>query len=152
MCHISHGGPVVDKVLEALNAGGVVVYPTETLYAIGCVAVDDRACRRVAAIKSRDVNKPLPLIIGWPEGLQAVTEEVSEELHELAGLFWPGPLSVLVRAKAELSPLVSDDKGYTSVRLSSHSVAAELSCLAGAPLVATSANMAGKPARLIAVV
>jgi len=139
----------VDKVLEALKAGGVVVYPTETLYAIGCAATDDGACRRVAEIKARDMNKPLPLIIGWPEGIHAVTEEVPDGVQALADAFWPGPLSILVKARPGLSSLVSDREGYTSVRLSPHPVAAELSRRAGVPLVATSANMSGMPAAAV---
>lgn len=136
----------IDVALSALKAGGVVVYPTETLYAVGCVATNDGACRRVTAIKGRPENKPLPLIIGWPEGLELVTDTVPDTVLRLADLFWPGPLSILVKAKLGLSPLVSDEQGYTSVRLSPHSLAAELSRRAKAPLVATSANMSGRPA------
>nr|WP_147822096.1 L-threonylcarbamoyladenylate synthase [Salidesulfovibrio onnuriiensis] len=136
----------MDKVLEALRGGGVVVYPTETLYAIGCMATDHAACVRVAATKARDMGKPLPLIIGSLQGLEAVTGDVPDMVRELAGAFWPGPLSILVKARKGLSPLVSDDEGYTSVRLSPHPVAAELSRRAEAPLVATSANRSGLPA------
>lgn len=136
----------METVLETLQAGGVAVYPTETLYAIGCMAADHAACMRVAAIKARDMGKPLPLIIGSLQGLDAVTPHVSDMVRELAGAFWPGSLSLLVKARTGLSTLVSDDAGYTSVRLSPHPVAAELSRRANAPLVATSANRSGMPA------
>lgn len=143
---LQRGDIALDTVLEALNAGGVIVYPTETLYAVGCRATDEAACRRVVAIKARPDGKPLPLIIGWPEGLELVTEFVSEPVRRLAKIFWPGPLSILVKAREGLPSLLSDSQGYTSVRLSPHPVAAELSRKIQAPLVATSANRSGMPA------
>jgi len=128
-----------------MESGEVVVYPTETLYAVGCDATNDDACKKVAVIKARSDMKPLPLIIGGIDMMGLVTDERPEALHELVKKFWPGPLSILVKALPTLPALLSDDEGYTSVRWSGHPFAAELSRRLRKPIVATSANLSGKP-------
>jgi len=131
-------------LLKAMNSGGVVLYPTETLYAVGCDATSLEACEKVAAIKGRSEAKPLPLIIGGMDMLELVTEEKTAPLIHLTELFWPGPLSILVKALPELPGLLSDDEGYTSVRHSGHPFASELSRRLKKPIVATSANISDK--------
>lgn len=133
------------ELLKALEADGVVVYPTETLYAVGCDATSEIACDKVNDIKGRPDNKPLPLIIGGVDMLDLVTDEKPANLLSLADTFWPGPLSILVKALPELPSILSDEDGYTSVRFSGHPFAAELSRRLKKPLVATSANLSGKP-------
>ncbi|NDV22690.1 L-threonylcarbamoyladenylate synthase [Desulfovibrio sp. JC022] len=138
------------EAVNIIRTGGVLVYPTETLFAIGADAMDERAANRVARIKGRPVSKPLPLIIGSIDQLDLVTESVSPELLKLTNKFWPGPLSILVKAREELPSAVKDSRGYTSVRWTEHACAAELCLKAHTPLVATSANMSGKPGTGIA--
>lgn len=132
-------------LLKAMESGGVVVYPTETLYAVGCDAMDEKACERVSEIKGRPKGMPLPLIIGGVDMLNLVTDDQSAPLLDLAKAFWPGPLSILVKALPELPRLLTDEEGYTSVRFSGHPFAAELSRRLKKPIVATSANFSGKP-------
>lgn len=135
----------MDALAETILQGGVVVYPTETLYALGCSAFDADAARRVARIKNRSEAKPLPLVVGHRSQLALVTPEAGPDILRLADLFWPGPLSLLVTASPELAPLVKDHRGLVSVRVTPHPVAASLCLKAGVPLVATSANISGQP-------
>lgn len=130
----------------ALARGGVAVYPTETLYALGCRAEDAHACARVAALKGRPEAKPFPLIVADMDGLAAIAEDLPEDVFRLAEAFWPGPLSVLVRTKDALPRHVRDAEGFSSVRMSPHPTARALCRLAGPALVATSANRSGQPA------
>lgn len=136
----------LDAIAGILAQGGLAVYPTETLYAVGCRADCAEAVEAVAALKARPRNKPLPLLVGGMAGLDAVCDGVSGTAEALMRSFWPGPLSVLVAARNSLAPGVSDHRGRTSVRWTAHPVAARLSELTGAPLVATSANVSGEPA------
>jgi len=136
---------LLHDLLKAMKTGGVVVYPTGTLYAIGCDATIEAACKRVVEIKGRPERMPLPLIIGGMDMLEIVTDERPEALQSLVSSFWPGPLSILVKALPHLPDLLSDDEGYTSVRWSGHPFAAELSRRLGKPIVSTSANVSGKP-------
>jgi L-threonylcarbamoyladenylate synthase len=125
-------------------AGDVVVYPTETLYALGCDGTSEAACDKVMAIKARSAVKPLPLIIGGVDMLGLVTDDRPAALLQLASAFWPGPLSILVKALPTLPACLSDEDGYTSVRWSGHPFASELSRRLRRPIVATSANLSGQ--------
>ncbi len=151
--------PGLDAALDVLVRGGVLVYPTETLYALGCDARDREAVERVARIKNRPVDKPLPVVIGSKDMFPLVARregpgdgegdrgaDMGPTLSALAQAFWPGPLSVLVRARRSLAPSVMDFQELVSVRVTPHPLAAELSRRLGAPLVATSANPSGRPA------
>ena len=146
----SMGGIEADKELDATAAallgGGVALYPTETLYALGCAAHREEACARIAALKGRPEAKPFPLLLADLDGLLSSTDEAPEDLPLLAERFWPGPLSVLVRTKDYLPPYVRDAEGYSSVRLTPHPTARELCRRVGPALVATSANKSGLPA------
>lgn len=136
-------GSSYESVLKEMARGGVAVYPTETLYALGCSGLNEAACRRVVEIKGRQEFKPLPLIVGSIEQLKVAAAELTDDVRLLAAHFWPGPLSVLVPAAPGLAPQVKDHHGMTSVRVTPHPVAAALCLDLNAPLVATSANMAG---------
>lgn len=133
-------------VVEAILSGGVVVYPTETLYAIGCDATNPAASRRIAEIKARPSNKPLPILVGSMSMLEKAALNVSDEVVRLAEMFWPGPLSVLIESQEHLAPEVRDEQGFTSMRWTPHPLATRLCRELGAPLVATSANISGRPA------
>lgn len=135
----------MQSLLKALRSEGIVIYPTETLYALGCDATSEKACARVAEVKGRSEERPLPLIIGGLDMLALVTDDQPRHLRELASAFWPGPLSILVKALPSLPDWLSDEDGYTSVRWSGHPFASELSRRLKHPIVATSANLSGKP-------
>ncbi|SDL35031.1 L-threonylcarbamoyladenylate synthase [Maridesulfovibrio ferrireducens] len=135
----------VDAV-KIIRSGGVLIYPTETLFALGADASDEGAANRVALVKGRPVSKPLPLVIGSMDQLDLVTKYASPEVLKLAKSFWPGPLSILVKAREELSYAVKDSRGYTSVRWTDHPVAAKICLESSTPLIATSANLSGKKA------
>ncbi|MEA4858648.1 MAG: L-threonylcarbamoyladenylate synthase [Solidesulfovibrio sp.] len=141
----------IPAAARRLRAGGCVVYPTETFFALGALADCGAALERVAAIKARPATKPLPLLIGEMAQLAGVVERgfldgpLGEDFLELAGRFWPGPLSLVVPCRARLPALVADGRGMVSVRFTPHPVAAALCRLAGGALVATSANVSGNP-------
>ncbi|MDR3640721.1 MAG: Sua5/YciO/YrdC/YwlC family protein [Humidesulfovibrio sp.] len=139
-------GSDLDATAAALLRGGVAIYPTETLYALGCAAHEAAACARIAALKGRPEAKPFPLLVADMDGLAAIAAELPPDLLLLAEHFWPGPLSVLVRTKAHLPRQVRDAEGFSSVRVSPHETARLLCRRAGPALVATSANRSGLPA------
>jgi L-threonylcarbamoyladenylate synthase len=135
-----------DKAVTVVRAGGVLAYPTETLYALGCNARDESAVHRVAMVKGRPSGKPMPLIVGAMEQLPLVACTVKAEERELMQRFWPGPLTLLLQAAEGLSSLVRDRDGQVAVRWTAHPLAARLCVEAGCPIVATSCNLAGCPA------
>jgi L-threonylcarbamoyladenylate synthase len=124
--------------------GGLVIYPTETFYALGCMATIHPAVERIFAVKGRPTGKPLPLIVSDWEMCERFLRMRPEE-EELARKFWPGSLSIVVEVDPDVSPLARDEYGRSAVRMTPHLVAAELCRGAGAPLVSSSANRSGQP-------
>lgn len=132
--------------VKAINRGELVVYPTETLYALGADIRSEDAVQRVFQAKGRPQGKPLPVLIGAPEQLPMVTDHRNPLLDQLIRDFWPGPLSILVPARPDLSPLLQDQHGRIAVRWTSHPTAQALAIQSRTPLTATSANSSGRPA------
>lgn len=131
------------EVLE-LQRGGLVIYPTETLYALGCLATLHPAVERVYAAKGRPADKPLPLIIAdWEMAGRFL--RLDDPGLALARKFWPGPLSIVTQVDSSISPLAKDQAGRSAVRMTPHVIAARLCQEAGAPLVSSSANRSGHP-------
>jgi len=134
-----------DAAVKRINAGGCLVYPTETFYALGGDGFCPEVGARIAAIKGRPEEKPFPLLFGgWEQWSRFVRPHAMTE--EIARLFWPGPVSILVRLKGDPPASVRDGQGWTSVRLTPHPVASALCLHSGTMLVATSANRSGRPA------
>lgn len=134
----------IAKAVDAISSGRCLIYPTETLYALGAGAFHAEAAERIVAIKARPDTKPLPIIIGHRDQLPMVTGWLSKAFEQLSIHFWPGPLSVLVPAGRRLPPQVKDERGLTSVRVTAHPLAAKICMEAGTPLIATSANRSGQ--------
>jgi len=136
---------------RVLAAGGCLVYPTETFFALGALATDVAALARIVTIKARPATKPLPLLVGELAHMAAVVSDgffdgpLGADFTDLAGRFWPGPLSLVVPCRESLPGLVKDGQGRVSVRFTPHPTAAALCRLAGGALVATSANVSGRP-------
>lgn len=125
-----------------LAAGGVVIFPTETLYAIGCRADKARACARIREIKGRPGDSPLPLLAADREQA-ARTVRLEAAPERLLAAFWPGPLSLLLPALPGVAPEARNGEGLAALRVTSHPLAARLAALAGFALTASSANFSG---------
>ena len=147
------GMKLLEATDEAIKAaahlmvqGGVVVYPTETVYGIGCVPSDPDAAQRICEIKGR-ADKPLPLICADIEAARKVVE-MSPEAEKLASKFWPGPLTLVLPSKVKYSMWVQRGAKTLGVRVSPYPVAQRLAKAAGGVIVSTSANVSGEePAR-----
>jgi len=131
------------EIDEALRNGGVIVYPTDTAYALGCDATNESAVKKVFEIKVREESKTVPLIAGDIEMVKTWAE-LSDVSLKFAQEYWPGPLTLVLPVKKEgLAPSVVKD-GLVAVRVPAYKTARELSRSLGAPLVSTSANKAGE--------
>lgn len=133
----------LEQARRAITRGKVIIYPTETFYALGSSVLNHEAVDRIVRIKGRPKDKPLPVIIGSMEQVHMVAREIPNQVMDLARTFWPGPLSIILPAREAVSSQAKDHSGLTSVRWSSHSVARELCISSGVPLAGTSANLAG---------
>ena len=127
-----------------LRSGGLVVYPTETFYALGVMPEIAEAVEMVFEKKGRDFTKPLPLIASDREAVLSAASEWPEPAEALARVFWPGPLTIVIQASASLPPVLHAGTGKIAIRVSSHPVASLLARAAGGLIVSTSANRAGE--------
>ena len=135
---------VVARAAAALRDGGLLIYPTDTLYALGGRALDAEAGRRVREAKGREQGKPLPLVAEGPEQARVLCAEWPPTAGRLAARFWPGPLSLVLRASGKVPTEVTAGTGTVAVRVPARALTRRL-CDEG-PLVATSANRSGEPA------
>ena len=135
----------VATAARVLAAGGIVVYPTETLYALGADACNAAALQRLMELKVREAGKPVAVLIDGSHMLRGLAAEIAPQAEVLARRFWPGPLTLVLRARAAVSPALTGGGDGIGVRLSSHPAAAALVRALGRPVTASSANPAGMP-------
>lgn len=136
------------KLQEAagiLRAGGLVAFPTETVYGLGGNGLLKEASRSIYAAKGRPSDNPLILHISDMKELEPITREIPGRARTLAEHFWPGPLTMILN-KAEIVPLeTTGGLSTVAVRMPEHEVARRLIALAGVPVAAPSANTSGRP-------
>jgi L-threonylcarbamoyladenylate synthase len=133
------------EAIDALNAGELVVYPTETFYAVGADPFSSAALERLFAVKGRDAARLVALIAADRDSAFSLASEVPPAARRLADLFWPGPLTLILPARAGLPAAVAGPDRRVGVRVSPHPIARALTRALGRPITATSANLSGQP-------
>lgn len=140
--------PAPEIILEAvqiLKKGGLVVFPTETVYGLAANALDPKAIKKIFKVKGRPENKPLIILIAKLEDLPLVAEDIPKEAYTLAEKFWPGPLTLVLKTSDIIPEEITAGGGTVAVRFSSHPVALALTAELGSPITASSANLSSKP-------
>jgi L-threonylcarbamoyladenylate synthase len=132
----------LQRALTVLRSGGLVAFPTDTVYGVGSLAFDGPAIESIYAAKDRPVEKAIPILIGDMEELDEVGIDIPTSALRLASRFWPGPLTILVPKRPNLPESVSASS-TVGVRVPDHEVARNLLRAAG-PMAVTSANISGK--------
>jgi len=133
------------KASVIIKKGGVVAYPTETFYGLGVKYDDISALKKLYGIKYRSWNKALPLIIGEGRELDLIASDMTVSAEKLAKKFWPGPLTLLLPARPDISEFITANTGKIAVRIPGASFALDLARSLGFPITATSANISGMP-------
>jgi len=131
------------RALTVLKAGGLVAFPTDTVYGVGALAFDGKAIESIYAAKDRPVEKAIPILIADASELDKVGIDIPVAAIRLAARFWPGPLTILVPKRPELPEFVSATSSV-GVRVPDHEIARALLRAAG-PMAVTSANISGGP-------
>lgn len=131
--------------LEVLKRGGVVAFPTDTVYGIGALVFDADAVARLYAAKGRPPEKAIPVLVGQTEDVIKVAD-VTPSAKKLAEAFWPGALTIVL-PKLSTVPEIVSTYPTIGVRLPDHAIARNLLTLAG-PLAVTSANLSGMNSHL----
>jgi len=138
----THTPNAITSALEILLSGGLVAFPTDTVYGVGSLAFHEKAIESIYIAKDRPMEKAIPVLIGDAPDLSQVAEDVPIFAMRLIARFWPGPLTVLVPKKPTLPEAISAT-ATVGVRVPDHEVARSLLRLAG-PMAVTSANISGE--------
>jgi L-threonylcarbamoyladenylate synthase len=132
------------KAIEFITEGKTIAFPTETFYALGVSAYHEEALKKVFAIKGRDYDKPLSLLIEGEAMLKEVVSEIPSLATTLMRKFWPGGLTLIFKVSTKIPPLLTAQTDTVAVRNPSHPIARMLVKAAKCPLTATSANLSGE--------
>jgi L-threonylcarbamoyladenylate synthase len=147
-----HGTRIVDPDPDGLRtagallrAGDLVAFATETVYGLGAHALDPAAVARVFAAKGRPADNPLIVHLAATEELERVVADVTPLARELAEAFWPGPLTLVLEARATVPAITTGGLRTVAVRVPGHPVASAVLEAAAVPVAAPSANRSGRP-------
>ena len=133
----------LEQAVQALQAGGLVAFPTDTVYGLGAMLFNSQAVEQLYLVKGREAAKAIAVLVGSEEDLPQVAQELGQVAARLARRFWPGPLTLVVPAHPRLPPNLSP-LPTVGVRMPDHPVALALLRRTG-PLAVTSANLSGQP-------
>jgi len=135
----------IDDAVWVLKQGGLVAFPTDTVYGVGAQAFSPQAVERIYRVKGRPRSKAIPVLIDSAAHLPDLAENVDPEAWLLAERFWPGPLTIILPRGSRVSDVVTAGGPSVAVRVPDHEFALRLIGAAGGALAATSANLSGHP-------
>ena len=140
---INHAGEIIKR-------GGLVAFPTETVYGLGGDALNPESSRKIYAAKGRPSDNPLIVHIADTEDLKLITEDVSETAVKLAKAFWPGPLTMIMNKSDKVPLETTGGLGTVAIRMPNNKIALELIKASGGYIAAPSANTSGRPSPTVA--
>jgi len=131
---------LIEKAIDILKNGGLIVYPTETCYGIGCDALNENAVEKVYRVKKREKKKPISIIVSSLKMIRKYGK-ITKEVEYLVKKFMPGPLTIVVEKKRKIPDILNPKE--IAFRISSHPIAQQLVKELDKPITATSANISG---------
>jgi len=134
---------LIAYVAEQIRAGYVLGMPTDTFYGLAADPFNLRAVEKIYDVKSRSRHKPLSLLVESVDQAEELTRPLPEEFYKLARKYWPGPLTLIVRAASRLPLKVTANTGNVALRVPAAKIPVAVVRAAGVPLTATSANVSG---------
>ncbi|MBN1431526.1 MAG: threonylcarbamoyl-AMP synthase [Methanomicrobiaceae archaeon] len=134
--------PETEEAVCVLRHDGLIVYPTETVYGLGCDAFSDEAIHRLYMVKNRPLSKPVSIAVSDIEMLHAVAR-VGEREEKFIRRFLPGPVTVILPAKKCIPSVLTGGTGLIGIRMPDNAIAREIIDTLGSPVTSTSANISG---------
>jgi L-threonylcarbamoyladenylate synthase len=136
----------IARAVEVLRDGGVIAFPTDTVYGVGAHGLLSAAVERLYVVKARPRDKAIPLLLPGIDTLPQVVSAIPDRAYALAERFWPGALTMVLRRAASVPDAVTCGGDTVAVRVPDHPVTQALLAALDAPLAATSANLSSQPA------
>src|SRR4030065_2874799 len=140
--------PDVEKIkeaAEALKKGGIVAFPTDTFYGLGVDAMNNEAVKRIYAVKERDYDKPILILIDKRDKIYKYVKDIPQIAKKLIDKFWPGPLTIIFYASQAVSQSLLGRGNKIGIRIPNNPLTLLFLKAADRPVTATSANLSGEP-------
>ncbi len=137
--------PKLKETAEIIKSGGIVVFPTETVYGIGTNGLNENAVKRLYKIKQRPLTKPISLLVNNLDMINKIATDITKLEYALIKEFFPGPLTIILKKKDIVPDIVTSNSDTVGVRMPSNEIALKLIEFSGVPLATPSANISGKP-------
>lgn len=137
-----------DKLREPaqiIKKGGIVIFPTETVYGIGTNGLDENAIQKLYEVKQRPLNKPISLLVNNIEMVEKIAKNITEVEYKLMEKFFPGPLTVILEKRDIVPDILTSNTNTIGVRMPSGEIAKKLIEFAGVPIATSSSNISGRP-------
>ena len=131
------------NAVSILKNGGLVAFPTDTLYALGASSSIQSALERVYEAKGRPTGMPLPIFVSSAEEIENIAIDIPTAAWDLIDSFWPGPLTIILKRSKAVSDIITGGGDTVGIRMPDHPIALELIRSVGSPITGTSANMSG---------
>lgn len=135
----------LEEAANIIKAGGVVLFPTETVYGLGANALDSNAVEKIFIAKGRNPKNPINLLVSNMKMVEMVSSNINELEYKLMEAFFPGPFTIILQKNSKVPSIVTAGKDTVGVRMPSNEIAKTLVEYAGVPIAAPSANVSGKP-------
>ncbi len=136
---------LIEEAAHVLKNGGVIGYPTETVYGLGADAYNEEALERIFRIKGRETGKPISILVGDMVMLKEVTARIPPVAMGMIRDHWPGPLTIIFEASKTCPPILTGETGRIGIRISPHRIPQKLLETLKRPITSTSANLSGMP-------
>jgi len=134
---------LIRKAWEILKNSGIIGYPTDTVYGLGANALDEKAIKKIFSLKGREISKPLLLVISKEFNLKEIVTEVPSQAVKLIKAFWPGPLTLVLKANNKIPSILTAGTGKVGIRVPDNLITLSLLSLCKFPVTSTSANPSG---------
>lgn len=135
----------LEIVGKTIANGGLVIFPTETVYGIGTNGLDENAIKNLYSVKNRDLNKPISLLVSGIDMVSEIACNINDIEYKLMEAFFPGPFTIVLKKKNIISHILTAGKDTVGVRMPDCEITQKLIEYAGCPIAAPSANISGKP-------
>ena len=133
------------KPAQIIKKGGIVIFPTETVYGIGTNGLDENAIQKLYEVKQRPLNKPISLLVNNLEMVEKIAKNITEVEYRLMEKFFPGPLTIILEKRDIIPDILTSNTNTVGIRMPSGEIAKKLIEFAGVPIATSSSNISGKP-------
>lgn len=130
---------------KIIKEGGIVIFPTETVYGIGTNGLNEKAVQQLYEVKQRPLNKPISLLVNSIDMIEEIAKDITDIEYELIKEFFPGPLTIILKKKDIVPNILTANQDTVGIRMPANKIALKLVDYAGVPIATPSANISGRP-------